>query len=406
MKVIESCEIRRINVLGLGYVGLPAALEFTNHGYQVIGTDLNKELLDNLSNGVLNFSEEGMQEELNLALKKGIEFSSKSAEADMYVIAVPTNFDRKNKKIDPCYLIAAVKSIVDICPPSSIIVVESTVSPGTIEEFLVPLGKEKQIIFAHAPERIIPGRTLYEITHNDRVIGADNEKVREQIKEVYQSFCKGEIKTTNLRTAELTKVVENTFRDINIAYANELKKICQRMFVDVHEVIQLANRHPRVNILNPSAGVGGHCISVDPWFLVGDFPKEAQLIAKAREINDSMPSYTWKRLLNQVTTSKIGIYGLTYKPNIDDIRESPAVQLLEYLKKEHYSKDVLLYDPFLKEKIFDSQTFDFEEFIDSTEAILVMSPHDHLKEHLARLQGKQCIVYDPFNFYENGTIKL
>jgi UDP-N-acetyl-D-mannosaminuronic acid dehydrogenase len=324
----------------------------------------------------------------------------------MYIIAVPTHFNRESKKIDPYHLIAAVNSIVATCKPNSIVVVESTVSPGTIEEFLVPLGRDKHIIFAHAPERIIPGSTLYEITHNDRVIGSDDVVVCEQVKEAYQSFCEGSICTTNLRTAELTKVVENTFRDINIAYANELKKICQKMSVDVYEVIRLANRHPRVNILNPSAGVGGHCISVDPWFLVGDFPKEAKLIAEARRVNDSMPSYTWHQFLARIKTNKIGIYGLTYKPNIDDIRESPALQLLEYLKAEESTRDILLYDPFLKTKISNNQILDFNQFIESTEAILIMAPHDHLKSHLASIEKKKITVFDPFNFYGSGINKL
>ena len=399
-------DIKTINVIGLGYVGLPAAIKFSNSGYKVFGTDLNKDLLENLKNGILSFNEVGMEKELKFALKNGLELSSSCVTADMYIVAVPTHFNKESKKIDPYHLISAVKSIVENCNSRAIIVIESTVSPGTIDEFLVPLGKEKNIVFAHAPERIIPGRTLYEITHNDRVIGSDDKEICQHIKEAYQSFCEGNILTTNLRTAELTKVVENTYRDINIAYANELKKICQKMSIDVHEVIQLANRHPRVNILNPSAGVGGHCISVDPWFLVGDFPQEAQLIARARIINDSMPSYTWNKFIKQVKSSKIGIYGLTYKPNIDDVRESPAFQLLEYLKSTDPTRELTLYDPYLKEQVSIFQTMEFDKFLDSVEAILVMSPHDHLQPYLENIQKKNIAVFDPFNTYDSNVIKI
>ncbi|EGO8156573.1 nucleotide sugar dehydrogenase [Enterococcus faecalis] len=397
--------MNKINVVGLGYVGLPAALQFANNDYEVIGTDLNADLVSKLSNGQSFFEESEMENELKKALLKGITFSTNCIKADLYIVAVPTNFDKKSKKIDPKHLISAVSNILKICAEDAIIVIESTVSPGTIQRYLKPLSIEKKVHFVHAPERIIPGNTLYELIHNDRIIGSDDFEIGCIVKEVYASFCQGTIRITNLNTAELTKVVENTFRDINIAYANELKKICDRLTINVHEVIELANKHPRVNILNPSAGVGGHCISVDPWFLVGDFVEITPLIATSRGVNDSMPEFTWKKVLKKEEGNKIGIYGLTYKENISDLRESPAIQLFEHLNKKEVQKPDYLYDPHLNEKIFDNQVLEFEKFIDSVEVVLVMAPHDHLKNFLECLNHKNIRIYDPFNRYEN-TIKI
>ncbi len=400
-------KVAKINVVGLGYVGLPAALKFANNSYDVLGTDLDKELLRDLQAGYLSFDENGMQEELNQALQQKISFQNHCESADLYIVAVPTHFDRKTKKIDPKHLIAATKSILAVCPEEAIIVIESTVSPGTIEQHLRPLVENQTVHFAHAPERIIPGMTMFELVHNDRVIGADTKEIANIVKEVYSSFCKGTIRTTDIQTAELTKVVENTFRDINIAYANELKKICHQMDIDVKEVISLANCHPRVNILNPSAGVGGHCISVDPWFLVGDHPKEAQLIAAAREINDSMPAYTWNKMSEKVDVSKktIGIYGLAYKPDIDDVRESPSIQLLDYLKKNNLDKNVYFFDPFINKQLFKQHILDFSRFTDMVDVILIMTPHGHLNGILPMLNDKGIPVYDPFyNYPEAITV--
>lgn len=394
-------EIKTINVIGLGYVGLPAALQFCNYGYQVFGTDTNKELITNLKKGVLETTEAGMQKELHKALNNQIYFSQNYYKADMYVIAVPTHFDRTTKKIDPCYLISAVNSIIEVCEEDAVIVVESTVSPGTIKLYLEPLLKGKQLKIAHAPERILPGSTLYELRNNDRVIGADEVAVREQVKTVYQSFCSGKIRTTDIATAEMSKVIENTFRDVNIAFANELKKICDRMGIDVYEVISLANCHSRVDILKPGAGVGGHCISVDPWFLVGDFPELTQLISKARLVNDSMPRYVWEKLLKQITTKKIGIYGLTYKANVDDTRESPAWQLYRGMSKDEKQRTVF-YDPYVQEKIYEEQVTEFADFLNKVEIILVMAPHDHLNQQIEIVKERGIRIYDPYNTISSG----
>ena len=291
-----------INIIGLGYIGLPTALMFAKSGVKVIGTDYNKELVDTLNSGKLTFEEEGLNELFNEALQNKIEFKTEYVKTNMYIVAVPTPYVSESKKIDPKYVISAVNSVLDVCENGAVIVIESTISPGTIDRFVRPeitkrgfvIGKDIHIV--HAPERIIPGNMVYELENNSRTIGSDNYEIGEKVKELYGCFCKGEIVVTDIRSAEMSKVVENTYRDINIAFANELAKICRADDMDVYEIIRIANKHPRVNILQPGPGVGGHCISVDPWFLVGDYPDLTNIILAARKINDSMPDHVLSRI--------------------------------------------------------------------------------------------------------------
>src|SRR5690554_2888411 len=382
-----------INVIGLGYIGLPTALSFAKGGIKVVGTDLNESLVKSLSDEKLSFEEEGLEELLNIAVKNGMRFSTNYQKTDTYVIAVPTPYLNSSKKLDPKYVISAVNSVLDVCKKGAIIIIESTISPGTIDKYIRPviinrgflLGSDIHI--AHAPERIIPGNMIYELEHNSRTIGVDDIKIGEKVKELYSSFCKGEIIITDIRSAEMSKVVENTYRDINIAFANELAKICREDNLDVYEIIKIANKHPRVSILQPGPGVGGHCISVDPWFLVGDYPDLTRLILTARKINDSMPSHVLGRIRDimrehKITNiKKIGIYGLTYKENVDDTRESPTLQLLKKMD-EHLAFGVKVYDPFIKTIMVDNQYLDFNEFIDDIEILVIMVGHDHIKENM------------------------
>lgn len=234
---------------------------------------------------------------------------------------------------------------------------------------------------------------IYELEYNSRTIGADNHKIGEKIKKLYSSFCKAEIVITDIRTAEMSKIVENTYRDVNIAFANELAKICRADNLDVYEIIRIANKHPRVNILQPGPGVGGHCISVDPWFLVGDYPDLTNLILTARKINDSMPTHVLGRIrdimrehkINDI--SKIGLYGLAYKENVDDTRESPTLQLLKKMD-EHLAFGVKVFDPFIKTRIVDHQFLNFEDFLNEIEILVIMTAHDHIKENMDLIKGK------------------
>lgn len=396
----------KINVIGMGYIGLPTALMLSSHGNEVIGTDKNKGLINKLQHREGIFEEEGLQNVFNMAVENGISFSSQYQQADVYIVAVPTPYLKKTKKVDAAYIVQAVDNVLSVAPKGAIVIIESTVSPGTIDEHIRPMIADKgmncgeDIHLVHAPERIIPGSMVRELENNNRTIGADNPEIGAIVKKLYQSFCKGEIIVTNIVTAEMTKVVENTYRDINIAFANELAKICRSSQLDVYEVIKIANMHPRVHILSPGPGVGGHCISVDPWFLVGDYPGLANIILAARKINDSMPAFVLERMADIMEEhgisdiTRVGLYGLTYKENVDDTRESPTLQLLECMKK-HLAHGVKVYDPYIKENVVDGQYQDFEMFVRDVDFIVIMVGHDQIKKDLCALADK--IVLDTRN---------
>ena len=325
----------------------------------------------------------------------------------MYIVSVPTPYDKFSKKVDACYVVAAVKDVMKVCPKGATVVIESTVSPGTIDKFVRPVIENngfvigEDINLVHAPERIIPGNMVYELLHNNRTIGADDKVIGEKVKQYYASFCQGEIVVTDIRTAEMTKVVENTFRAVNIAFANELARICRHDNMDVYEIIKICNMHPRVNILQPGPGVGGHCISVDPWFLVGDYPQLAKVIDESMKTNDSQPTFVLNRIYeimkeNGITDNrKVGLYGLTYKENVDDYRESPALQMLE-AQERHLARPLRCYDPFLeKHKIAENQYNNFDEFLDDMDMVVVMVKHQHILDNEEKLRGK--VVLDCCN---------
>lgn len=393
-----------INVIGLGYIGLPTALMLASHGVEVIGTDYNQDLVATLNAGKTTFQEDGLDDLFQEALKGGIRFTTDYQVTDTYIVSVPTPYDTASKKVDAKYIQSAVRSIMGVCKKGAVVVIESTVSPGTIDRQVRPVIEDqgfvigKDIHLVHAPERIIPGNMVYELLHNNRTIGADEPAIGEQIRQVYASFCQGEIEVTNIRTAEMTKVVENTYRDINIAYANELAKICRSDNMDVYEIIRIANKHPRVNILTPGPGVGGHCISVDPWFLVGDYPGLANIILAARKINDSMPEFVLERIRDimrekgMTDVSRVGFYGLTYKANVDDVRESPTLQMLESMDRHLCGHMVKVYDPFVKKDMVPNQMHDLDAFLDSVDLVVLMVGHDEIKENMNKLKGK--IIFD------------
>lgn len=395
-----------VNVIGLGYIGLPTALMLAAHGVDVVGTDYDQELVATLKSGKTTFEEGDLDDLFNEAVSKGIEFSIKYIEADVYIIAVPTPYDKFSKKIDSRYVLVAMKKVMEVCPKGATVVIESTVSPGTIDKQIRPVVEAngfrigQDINLVHAPERIIPGNMIYELKHNSRTIGADDRIVGEQVKKLYSTFCQGDIVVTNIRTAEMTKVVENTFRDINIAFANELTKICRLDDMDVYEIIRIANMHPRVNILQPGPGVGGHCISVDPWFLVGDYPGLANIILAARKINDAMPEFVLERVHDimkekgMTDLTRVGLYGLTYKENVDDVRESPTLQLLQSMTR-HLAPGLKVYDPFVKRELVENQYFDFNQFLEDIDLVVIMVSHNEIKEQIDKLKGK--VVLDTKN---------
>lgn len=405
--------MNKINVIGLGYIGLPTALMFAANGVKVVGTDLNKNIVSELNKGRLTFKEEGLEEVFERAVDLGIEFSTEYIKTDKYIITVPTPYIQESKKIDSSYVISAVNTVLDVCERGTILVIESTISPGTIDRFIRPIIEGRGFIIGedihlvHAPERIIPGKMVYELINNSRTIGADDESIGNEVKKWYKSFCNGEIVVTNIKTAEMSKVVENTFRDINIAFANELARICRREDMDVYELIKIANKHPRVNILQPGPGVGGHCISVDPWFLVGDYPDLVNIILSARQVNDSMPEFVIDRIRtimneNGITDiSRVGLYGLTYKEDVDDMRESPTLQLMERLER-FFVKGIKTYDPCIDEKKFEGQYMNFEEFINDVELVVIMVGHSHIKNNIELLDNK--LVLDTRNIINREVI--
>ena len=395
-----------INVIGLGYIGLPTALMMASHGVDVVGTDYNAELVATLNAGKTTFKEKGLDELYADAVKMGIMFTTEYQVTDTYIVSVPTPYDKFSKKVDACYVIEAVKDVMRVCPRGATIVIESTVSPGTIDKYVRPVIEGngfkigEDIYLVHAPERIIPGNMVYELLRNNRTIGADDKTIGEKVKALYASFCQGEIVVTDIRTAEMTKVVENTFRAVNIAFANELAKICRHDNMDVYEIIKICNMHPRVNILQPGPGVGGHCISVDPWFLVGDYPSLAKVIDESMKTNDGMPDFVLNRIYEIMKEkgltdiSRVGLYGLTYKENVDDMRESPTLQLLES-QERHLAQGLKVYDPFIAKDVVKNQYHDIDAFLAEVDMVVVMVKHTEIRENVDKLVGK--VVLDCHN---------
>lgn len=399
-----------VNVIGLGYIGLPTALMLASHGVKVVGTDYNAELVCTLKSGKTTFKEQGLDDLFISALGAGITFSTEYQVTDCYIISVPTPYDKFSKKVDASYVVTAVRDVLKVAPLHATLVIESTVSPGTIEKNVRPvleIEKRQDINLVHAPERIIPGNMVYELLHNNRTIGADDTLAGEKIKELYSSFCQGEIVVTDIKTAEMTKVVENTFRAVNIAFANELAKICRHDDMDVYEIIRICNMHPRVNILQPGPGVGGHCISVDPWFLVGDYPSLAKVIDESMKTNDGMPDFVLNRIYEimkkkgMTDITRVGLYGLTYKENVDDMRESPTLQLLES-QERHLANGLKVYDPFIEKDVVKNQYHDLDAFLSAVDFVVIMVKHDEIIQNSEKLKDK--VVLDCHNILSQKDV--
>lgn len=406
-----------INVIGLGYIGLPTILMLATNGVKVVGTDYNQDLVRTLNEGQTTFKEDGLDELFHKAVESGVDFTTEYQQTDTYIISVPTPYDSFSKKIDPSYVIEATKTVLDNCNKGAVIIIESTVSPGTVDKFIRPVVEEKGFVIGsdihlvHAPERIIPGNMVYELVNNNRTIGADDLEIGYKVKELYASFCKGDIVVTDIRTAEMTKVVENTFRAVNIAFANELAQICSYDNMDVYEIIRICNMHPRVNILQPGPGVGGHCISVDPWFLVGDYPELTNVIGHSMRTNAAMPEFVLNRIytiMNEhhlTDISRVGLYGLTYKENVDDMRESPTLQLLESMSRHLATPAIKVYDPFIEKDVVANQSHDLDEFLSNVDIVVLLVGHDEILQNMDKLKDK--IVLDTrYICHLDGTYRL
>lgn len=333
-------EFHHICVIGLGYIGLPTASMFAAKGVRVTGVDNNTHVIDSLQHGKVHIFEPGLNEVVKEALDMHtLEVASRPVEADAFIIAVPTPF-HDDKKADLSYVRSAAEAIVPVLRPGNLVVLESTSPPLTTREVVQPilersgLAAGRDFLLAYSPERVLPGQIMKELVENARVIGGIDEASAQAGSDLYRIIVKGEIVLTDATTSEMVKLMENTYRDVNIAIAMEFSRLADRFGVDIWEALAIANRHPRVNILNPGPGVGGHCISVDPWFLVEKAPDITPLIHTARLVNDGQPAFVLqviKRIIPQLQGKRIAVLGLAFKPDVDDLRESPAIEVVNLL---------------------------------------------------------------------------
>ena len=352
--------IKKVCVIGLGYIGLPTAAMFATHGLQVVGVDINDRIIATLLKGSIHIHEPGLQSLVKEAFSTGnLTVVSKPVSADAFIIAVPTPFN-PDKTADMRAVTSATTSILPHLRKGSLVVLESTSPPRTTAQLILPILESSGLVagqdffVCYSPERVLPGHILTELVQNARVIGGIDPASAEAGRRLYATFVKGEIVLTDATTAEMVKLMENTYRDINIAIANEFSRMADRFGIDVREAIQVANRHPRVKILEPGPGVGGHCISVDPWFLVEAAPDLANLIRTARQVNDAQPAYVvelLRRAVGELAGKRITVLGLSYKPDVDDLRESPAVEVAHLLHQA--GAEVTVYEPFKPDAVFE-----------------------------------------------------
>jgi UDP-N-acetyl-D-mannosaminuronic acid dehydrogenase len=406
-------EKKRICIVGLGYIGLPTAAMFATHGHQIIGVDVREEVVDALNQGKITITEPYLDIMVQAAVTSGnLKGSTEPAEADVFIIAVPTPIT-EDKKADMSYVISATRSIVPFLREGNVVILESTSPTGTVKDLMCPILAEsgltigEQLYVAHSPERVLPGRILIELVENNRIVGGINPKSAELVRDLYKTFVKGEIFLTDATTAEMCKMMENTYRDVNIALANELALICEQAGINAWEVIKFCNKHPRVNIHQPGPGVGGHCLAVDPWFIVEKFPETAKLIELARKTNDSMPHHVLNRIeeiLKDVQGLKtVTVLGITYKPDVDDIRESPIIELVHLLQERNYQ--VKIYDPFVRE--FPGLCKDIWEAAAGSDLLVLGVNHSEFaKVNLAEAarRMRRARLLDTRNFYEEKDI--
>lgn len=360
MEKNREMKFETVSVIGLGYIGLPTAAMFASRKIRVLGVDVSQHIVDTINKGEIHIVEPDLDMVVHAAVTEGYLRASTTPEAaDVFLIAVPTPFKGENHEPDLSYVEAAAKSIAPVLKKGNLVILESTSPVGTTEKLSAWLVEERpdlvfphksdspDVCVAHCPERVLPGRVMHELVENDRVVGGITVACAEAACALYKIFVRGDCFVTSARTAEMAKLTENAFRDVNIAFANELSIICDKLDINVWELIRLANRHPRVNILQPGPGVGGHCIAVDPWFIVSRTPGEAKLIRQAREVNDSKPEWVLEKIRSAIGAYltenpektgedvSVACYGLAFKPDIDDLRESPALRIVEQLATEH-----------------------------------------------------------------------
>ncbi|CAM4160805.1 nucleotide sugar dehydrogenase [Lederbergia lenta] len=376
----------KVCTIGLGYIGLPTSIMFAKHDIEVIGVDVKEDAVDSLNNGKIHIEEPGLQEALEEVLENGKFKASLHPEiADAFIISVPTpNLNDEYRSCDLSHVISAVNSVLPYVKKGNVIIVESTIGPRSMDDVVKPLLEKagfvigEDIYLVHCPERVLPGQIMHELIYNNRIVGGITSACADAGAMVYNTFVKGEIIKTDAKTAEMSKLMENTFRDVNIALANELTKVCNELNINTLDVIEMANKHPRVNLHTPGPGVGGHCLAVDPYFIISKAPETAQLMDLSRGINNSMPYYVVEnvnKLMKQVDGKIITIFGLTYKGNVDDIRESPAMEIYNILIEQNQF-EVRAYDPHVK---LDWVEDCLEEAVKDSDLVVILSDHNQFK---------------------------
>lgn len=402
----------KVCVVGLGYIGLPTAAFIASKGVHVTGVDVNSKFVESINKGEVPFFEPGFDVLLKRVVEEGyLVAQTEQVEADAYIVCVPTPF-KENHKVDTKFINAAVEAMAPHLRPGALVVLESTSPPGTTENmanYILELrpdlsldeDEENAIFVAHCPERVLPGRVMEEMENNDRVIGGLTPRGTQLAVELYGTFCTAELLQTNATTAEMAKLTENSFRDVNIAFANELSLISDRLGIDVWELIELANHHPRVNILQPGPGVGGHCIAVDPWFIVSSVPEEAKIIKMARDVNDGKPAWVIEQVKSALEGKEspvVAALGIAFKNDIDDLRESPALNIVKTLGEENPELDIRVVEPNVVElpdslsSVSNLKKQDLEIAVRDADLVLLLVNHkEFLQMDTSLLEGKSVI---------------
>lgn len=382
----------KVCFIGLGYIGLPTAILVANNGIEVIGVDTNEKIVAQTNQGHLHIVEPDLEPMLNRALATGYLRAQINPEAsDVFLIVVPTPF-KENKEPDISYVEAATQSVIPFLRAGNLLIIESTSPVGTTEKMEKMIWQKRpelkgQVDIAYCPERVLPGDIINELIHNDRVIGGLTMQATQHAKSFYSLFVQGQLHATNSRTAEMCKLTENASRDVQIAFANELSLICDKAKINVWELIELANKHPRVNILQPGCGVGGHCIAVDPYFITSSFSSESRLIALSREINNHKAEWCLEKIKNAILKfelaekrkPQVALMGLAFKPNIDDLRESPAVQIAKGLLADAHDANIVIVEPNLS-KYQNAQLPNYEKAYNDADIVVFLTAHKEFKE--------------------------
>ena len=400
----------KICIMGQGYIGLPTAALFTRNHCEVVGVDINEQIVENLNKGIIHIEEPGISDIIKNAVKNKVYTASLTPEkADAFIITVPTPYIVENYSCDLSYVITACETIIPYIEKGNTVIIESTIAPMSTDETIKPIFEKagfkigEDLFLAHCPERVLPG-IIEELIHNDRIIGGVTPECAVKASEVYGQFVEGDLMLTEAKTAELSKCMENTFRDVNIALANELAKICAEIGVNALDVIEMANKHPRVNLHSPGPGVGGHCLAIDPYFIYAKAPETAKIIKLARDTNNSMPDFVCEYVNKIISEGKIAVFGVSYKGNTGDDRESPAYEIIAKLSTKY---EIAIHDPHIENPNFVS----FEEAVKDANLILVLCDHDEFKDmdydYINKSMAKS-VIFDTKNIIKEvpSEIKL